>query len=231
MRNLLIPLSFLNMMLFQNCRSSNKTIVYKKETSQQVEADSLTGRSTKEQRKTEEGKKIDDGYQRYVANIIEAKKNPQNPFEKLTFTKAVLYQFKSGPESMFKEGTRDLIPMQDEKVLNMAQAREVITIVGDTSTYGQATASCFIPRHGVIFYDTQNKPVGHITICMGCNFLESFPYISAMHFHSVIEDFGNGQSVRPMKGFSKLGRKRLVAFFKKCGLKYPYDKHPLFDEE
>ena len=186
----------------------------------------LYAQSTKEKEQVKEAK---DWNKELINKVLEAKKKPTNPFENIRFSKAVLYQFKRN-ESMFKDNSKELIPMEDEKVLSSSQAQEIIEIMGDTSTYGQGVAACFIPRHGVIFYDLKNKPIAHITICMACNRMKSSPFINVSLYHHQIRTINGEKVVIPAEGFSKLGRQKLVAFFKKCGLKYDYQKSPMFDK-
>ena len=155
--------------------------------------------------------------------VIAAKKNPVNPFQQLKFSKAVLYQFEGG-ESMFKRGTKELITMEEEIILNASQTQEIISILGDTTTFGGGKADCFAPQHGVIFYDAKKQPIGHVTICMSCNHLESSHSIGANLYHYIIEQIQKDDIYIIRSGFSKLGRMRLAKFFKKCGLKYEYQR-------
>jgi hypothetical protein len=38
-----------------------------------------------------------------------------------------------------------------------------------------AVADCFNPRHGIVFWDKNNKPVAHISVCFECNLLKATP--------------------------------------------------------
>jgi len=199
----------------------------KKKTPQKVSAN-----SSLKKEKTEKEIRIAET-KRLITKVLKAKKNPGNPFTSIQFSKAVLYQFDckqyESNRSLFKANSQKLIPMEDEKVLNALQASEIIAIVGDTNTYGNIIAACFAPHHGVIFYDAKNKPIAHIAICMGCNYLKSSPFIDASLFHSQILMINDEKVVFSKKGFSKLGRKKLANFFKKCGLNYRQVKSPVPD--
>ena len=55
---------------------------------------------------------------------------------------------------------------------------------------GIVSADCFIPHHGIVFYKSQ-KPVGHISICLMCHRMKSFPespYLDAEKFRPIIEE-------------------------------------------
>ena len=123
-----------------------------------------------------------------------------------------------------KRGTKELITMEEEIILNASQTQEIISILGDTTTFGGGKADCFAPQHGVIFYDAKKQPIGHVTICMSCNHLESSHSIGANLYHYIIEQIQKDDIYIIRSGFSKLGRMRLAKFFKKCGLKYEYQR-------
>ena len=233
----MIIICFLSIAWFQCCISDNQSNHVSEKSTEQRITDSLAEKKKKEAEKAlaykQEEKEMEERYQKMIDEVIEAKKNPQNPFKQLKYHKAVLYQFDDGYESMFREGSQTLIPMQDEKVMDASQVRELVTIVGDTSTYGNVTAACFMPRHGVIFYDKKEKPIASITICFSCNFLESAPFINVTWFHSNIQSFDGKRTVMFLNGFSKKGRQRLMSlFFNKCGLKSPFPPggHSMFDK-
>lgn len=56
------------------------------------------------------------------------------------------------------------------------QVTQVLGIVNGTlGTDEDIVAECFIPRHGLVFYDSQRKPTAHISICFECNQLRVEP--------------------------------------------------------
>lgn len=46
---------------------------------------------------------------------------------------------------------------------------------GRASTDTIGPADCFQPHHGIVFYNSRHKPVGHISVCFLCNDMKVFP--------------------------------------------------------
>ena len=98
-----------------------------------------------------------------------------NPFAKLKFDKVVMYDFEGG------KGT-DLYIINDkgelaksickQVQLTKAEANRLNLKLGSKQSYGGATASCFDPHLGFVYF-LNGKVVGHITICLDCNRLRS----------------------------------------------------------
>lgn len=56
------------------------------------------------------------------------------------------------------------------------QVTQVLGIVNGTLGADEdMVAECFIPRHGLVFYNAQGKPSAHISICFDCNQLRVEP--------------------------------------------------------
>ena len=85
--------------------------------------------------------------------------------------------------------------------LNEVQLKTLMVLLGDRATYGDDEGKCFIPRHGVVFYDAAGAPVAWVSICFECNHLRSAPELPAQ------------RRADPMSGFTDLGAARLKAFF------------------
>ncbi len=143
-----------------------------------------------------------------------------NPFEISLYDKVVVYKFNGEiknkePEFAIVDTIGNLAKTAKipGKELKKKEIRKLDEILGDTATYGGATAACFIPRLGIVYY-YKNKIIGQINICLECNYLQSNPEIPLTWYYKT--DIGN--EIIPAKGFSKIGRKQLNEFCKKLDL-------------
>jgi hypothetical protein len=108
-------------------------------------------------------------------------KAQQNPFLALKFDEVVMYDFAGGKES-------DLFIVDDKGQLAKSISKQIhldkTTItklnekLGNRKSYGAATAFCFDPHLGFVYY-LKGRIVGHITICLDCNRLRSSITIAA----------------------------------------------------
>lgn len=60
------------------------------------------------------------------------------------------------------------------KDLTPEQIKKLYAAITGVHTH-QKAAMCFEPHHGVIFYDSENKIIGSLTICFGCKFYKHSP--------------------------------------------------------
>ncbi|MBL4657188.1 MAG: hypothetical protein JKX73_04250 [Flavobacteriales bacterium] len=115
-----------------------------------------------------------------------------------------------------------------EKPGQQLSKKEIIQldkILGDTASYGGTTAACFVPRLGIIYY-YKGKVVGHINICLECNYLESNPEMPLTSYYKT----DVGSTTIPAKGFSKTARKKLDTLCKQLNLGYCLDNYDsIFD--
>lgn len=167
-----------------------------------------------------------------IAEAINTNRIPPNPFKNLNYRKVVLYKLaekRPNKELLFKSGTNTLVATQGQKELTKAEANEFVSIIGDAKSYGQSRASCFSAHHGVVFYDAQDHIIGHVAICLGCNWLNSHPFIRISWFNTPVDPKTGLISMPPREGFSKTGRKKLWTLFKKCGLPLGVELHSSYD--
>lgn len=53
--------------------------------------------------------------------------------------------------------------------LSQAQAKKVIGVItGENTGTFDEQAMCFLPHHGIVFYDSKDRPIGHVSICISC---------------------------------------------------------------
>ncbi len=62
-------------------------------------------------------------------------------------------------------------------VLNEKQIKTVLDIVNgkNSKALQDGLSSCFIPHHGIVFYDEKDQPVAYITICFYCEGIRIHP--------------------------------------------------------
>lgn len=99
----------------------------------------------------------------------------KNPFINLKFDKVVFYDFQDIGEKGSLIVDNDGKPIQTiiKKVqLDTTTIRRLNVKLDDKNSYGKATAFCFDPHCGFVYF-SKGKPVGQITICLACNRLYS----------------------------------------------------------
>ena len=106
------------------------------------------------------------------------------------------------------DGDGEPCPTLSEGVLmTSAQVEELLAAVNSRKTYGAPLSKCFIPHHGFVFYDKDEKLVAQISVCFMCDQLRGSPEVKAA-------------PKRPMKAaLSQGGEARLKAVCKDIGLK------------
>lgn len=99
----------------------------------------------------------------------------KNPFLNLKFDKVVFYDFKDIGEkgSLIVDNNGKYLQTVIKQVqLDTVTISKLNTKLGDRKSYGNGTAACFDPHCGIVYF-LKGKPVGQITICLGCNRLYS----------------------------------------------------------
>lgn len=98
-----------------------------------------------------------------------------NPFLNLKFDKVAIYDFEDVGEkgSLIVDNNGKFL----QKVLKQVQLdsttiKKLNFKLGDKKSYGNGTTACFDPHCGFVYF-LKGKPVGQITICLGCNRLYS----------------------------------------------------------
>ena len=64
-------------------------------------------------------------------------------------------------------------------VLNEAQQKRLLKLLGTPKTFGAGEAKCFLPHHAFVFYDKDGKAVGQVSICFMCVGLRANPRVRA----------------------------------------------------
>lgn len=63
-------------------------------------------------------------------------------------------------------------------LLNEEQAQRAIDIIlGKKGSSNDEQVFCFIPHHGIVFYNTQDEIVGHISVCVYCRKIYAAPNV------------------------------------------------------
>jgi len=109
----------------------------------------------------------------YVKSSPSIKPNQNNgiPFSTLDYDKIIAYDFR-GDEEMYdvpidKQG--NFIPIiEKQQFLSQEQADKILNALAKKSSYGEASAACFNPHLGLVFFK-DNKKVNQISICLDCN--------------------------------------------------------------
>jgi hypothetical protein len=167
-----------------------------------------------------------------------------DPFKNLVFDKVVAFNFnydttKNQKRHDYIEFGNNLqtfnymhIPKSSVRNVDKNITKELISIVSDTSSYGQQYADCFEPRFGVTFF-SKNKPVFTMLICFDCGFLEStVPIPASLNSYYDLDsyewDYQKQEPIqdkpiyvrRYLKGFSEAGEKKLLNICKRLNMKY-----------
>ena len=178
-----------------------------------------------------------------------------DPFQNLHYTKVVLYNFNLGDSAYMR--SQDLISIIEGgklhkttvlpgKELDSMQLKKLFGIINNKKTYDGPWAACFVPRHGVVFYNSSDSVVGYIDICFECNYLLSSFQIPASGYYAGPEGevyYRNYKRIKNVeeafkkdliqqKGFNKVGRKKLIDFCNEVGMQYCGEvESSLFHEE
>jgi len=110
-----------------------------------------------------------------MAFSVFPKGQPQNPFATIKFDKVVMYDFEGGKDSDLSivDDKGNLAKSISKEVeLNKKSTENLTRKLGELKSYGGATASCFDPHLGLVYY-YKGKTVAHISICLDCNRLRS----------------------------------------------------------
>jgi hypothetical protein len=167
-----------------------------------------------------------------------------DPFKNLVFDKVVAFNFNY--DTTKNQKRHDYIefgnhlqafnylltPKSSIRNVDRNITKELISIVSDTTTYGEQYADCFEPRLGVTFF-SKNKPVFTMLICYDCGFLEStVPIPASLNSYYDLEsyewDYQKQEPIqdkpiyvrRYLKGFSEAGEKKLLNICKRLNMKY-----------
>jgi hypothetical protein len=133
-----------------------------------------------------------------------------NPLDSLKYDKVIAYDYDGSKDlqildALYFSNNKKIFK---QKELTKKQIDKLIKTLVDNKSYGGTTAACFDPHFGIIFFYNA-KIVGHISICLSCNFLKSTMTIPAIQAHKtkLCDDcYANG--------FSKPARKKISSLVK-----------------
>ncbi|KQK25577.1 hypothetical protein AR438_08195 [Chryseobacterium aquaticum] len=116
--------------------------------------------------------------------VSNASFSQEKPFSTISFDKVVLYDFSGGKgEGIISiiDNKGNLAKTVKKKILLDQETVKVLNKkLESRESYGSATASCFDPHLGIVYY-FKNKPIAHLSICMDCNRLRSSRNIPAQN--------------------------------------------------
>lgn len=101
---------------------------------------------------------------------------PSKQWEVPEYVYARLYVYNLDHEegSIISEGKLNpsVVPLT-EKELSYMECRQIIEAISDPPYVEQNM--CFVPHHGVVFYDESDQPVAWASICLMCKVVETVP--------------------------------------------------------
>ncbi|MBL9026987.1 MAG: hypothetical protein JNL21_32625 [Myxococcales bacterium] len=106
------------------------------------------------------------------------------------------------------DGTLCSTVERDGVELSAAQVERLLALLGQPSTFGGG-AKCFLPHHGVVFYDERETPVAELSFCLLCDMALAHPAIPRTR----PSDTGEG-----LTGLSEKGNAALRGLCNELGL-------------
>ncbi len=146
-----------------------------------------------------------------------------NPFLGLKYDKVIAYDYNGqGGRIIINNGNLSSA-IKKVHTLTNNQINKINQVLGDTSTYGGSTFSCFDPHLGLVYY-LDNKIIAHVSICLSCNFLSSSIKIPAIEQEHKKIKVGENHSYFA-HGFTELGSNEISKLckelqFSHCKTKY-----------
>lgn len=98
------------------------------------------------------------------------------------FERVIAYRMNGEDGEVIEDGTISDKVVSEGVLLNHSQARKLLMIFQDPSTYGEAIGLCFDPHIGYVFYDEREEVVAYTTICLHCNWMKTSPEIGGYVF-------------------------------------------------
>ena len=105
----------------------------------------------------------------------------QNPYLALRFTKVIMYDYEGHKDYFLSIVDKDgnlASSIKKQVELDRQTVNALNSKLGNKSSYGAATAACFDPHLGFVYYNNE-KIVAFISICLSCNRLQSSLELSA----------------------------------------------------
>ncbi|OWY25758.1 hypothetical protein C7N43_31620 [Sphingobacteriales bacterium UPWRP_1] len=73
----------------------------------------------------------------------------------------------------------------DAGVVSAPDAAEICRIMSQSSDLvAMGLSKCFIPRHGLVWYNQQGEPVAHLSVCFECDRIDAVPQVRYKHPHT-----------------------------------------------
>lgn len=153
----------------------------------------------------------------------------ENPFLALQYDSVVMYDFDwrgKGEHFSIIDEKGKLAPTVKKSVkLDDKTSKKLSRLVGESESYGQATAACFEPHLGIVYYKG-GQPVAQLNICISCNRLGSSLEIPEQKQGKQ----GEGEEVYYIAdGMSKSFRKYLNVLLKANNFSHQGGDSSLFD--
>jgi hypothetical protein len=153
----------------------------------------------------------------------------ENPFLTLQYDSVLIYDFdwkgKQESFSIVDESGHLSSGVRNYSRLDRKKYAKLNKLLGEKSSFGQSTAACFEPHLGIVYYQS-GKSIAHLSICMGCNRLESSVRIPAQEQGAQISE---GVTYYTGIGMSKSLRKFLNHLMVSHNFRYGDKKSTLFD--
>lgn len=150
-----------------------------------------------------------------------------NPYVTLKYDKVIAYDYDGrGGQKIVKKDALNNIRMKKSVQLTKSQITKLHKLIGDPKTYGGGTAACFDPRMGIVYY-LNEQIVGHISVCLECNYLESSHKIPATETKKQKLDETDFYYLR---GFSKKARLQFKSFCRELKFSSCDTYSELFDQ-
>lgn len=131
----------------------------------------------------------------------------RNPFNKLSYDSVISYDFKgNGDNSIIKNGSLNKRLIVKSITLSKKQIKSITKTIGNKSSYGGSTMSCFDPHLGIVYYKN-GLIVAHINICFECNYLTTYPTLPNNLF--MFKEKEETDLVY-LEGFSEKGKNELM---------------------
>ncbi|MEO7306673.1 MAG: hypothetical protein ABIR78_14290 [Ferruginibacter sp.] len=160
---------------------------------------------------------------------LTTKGQTKNPFLNLKFDKVVFYDFEDIGEKgslIVDYNGKYLQTILKQVQLDTTTIKKLNIKLVDKKSYGNGTAACFDPHCGFVYF-LKGKPLGQITICLGCNRLYSNIDIPAQKQGKQ----GQGKDAYYMlDGLSKSFRQFINGLLKKNRFAHQIEQGSHFDE-
>jgi hypothetical protein len=148
-----------------------------------------------------------------------AQRSFPSPFDTLKYDRAIAYDYngmnnnpivKDGQLIKRAPGQARSVQIYGEKALTKPQQANLHQLLRDSSTFGGPTAACFDPHLGIVYYKKE-KIVGHISVCISCNYLRASVTIPASRTKKIYFS-DDPDNYLYAEGFSQKAREKLNSF-------------------